>query len=183
MVPGRGRFRWYDFPADGVYLYFVKGEKGATIRSLYQVPVLGGAPRKLIEDVDSPITFSPDGKRFAFVRGSRTESNLIIVNADGSGEQTLLAYKQPDNFLQPAWSPDGGIAASTRRWVADFAGRWSGSGIDGSEKIINTQVCSDRWHRVAPETQRPVNERGSDAGHTVTDLAAPLPCQPTRNYE
>src|SRR6185295_14734707 len=129
------------FSQVGVYLYFVKGDKGATIRSLYQVPVLGGQPRKLIEDVDSAITFSPDGKRFAFVRGSRTGSALIIVNADGSGEQTLLEYKQPDNFLQPAWSPDGKtIAASTRKVSGGF--RWDVVAVqvsDGSEKIINTQ--------------------------------------------
>ncbi len=35
---------------------------------LYQVPSLGGTPRRILADVDSPISFSPDGKRFSFVR-------------------------------------------------------------------------------------------------------------------
>jgi Tol biopolymer transport system component len=141
VAPDEGGFVGTTFSPDGVYLYFVKGDKGATIRSLFQVPVLGGSPRKLIEDVDSAITFSPDGKRFAFVRGSRAESMLIIVNADGSNEQKLAAYKQPDTFLQPAWSPDGKvIAVSTRKLTGGF--RWEVVAIqvtDGSEKTVNTQ--------------------------------------------
>src|SRR5258706_11062968 len=66
VPPDEGGFIGMTFSPDGVYMYFVKGDKGATIRSLYQVPVLGGSPKKVIEDVDSAITFSPDGKRFAF---------------------------------------------------------------------------------------------------------------------
>jgi serine/threonine protein kinase len=141
VPPDEGDFVGTTFSPDGVYLYFVKGDKGATIRSLYQVPVLGGSPRKLIEDVDSAITFSPDGKRFAFVRGSRADSALIVVNADGSGEEKLASYKQPDNFLQPAWSPDGKvIAASTRKVGGGF--RWEVVAVqvsDGSEKILTAQ--------------------------------------------
>ncbi|MEK6284251.1 MAG: protein kinase [Acidobacteriota bacterium] len=93
VPPDEGEYVGLTFSRDGNYIYFVKGAKGASIRSLYQVPVLGGTPRKLIDDVDSPISFSRDGKRFAFDRHSASESSVIIANADGSGEQTLLTYK------------------------------------------------------------------------------------------
>ena len=53
VPPDDGSYVGLTFSRDGNYVYFVKGPKGATIRSLYQVPVLGGTPRKLIEDVDS----------------------------------------------------------------------------------------------------------------------------------
>src|SRR4030095_4404378 len=131
------------FSSDGNYVYFVKGAKGASIRSLYQVPVLGGTPRKLIDDVDSPITFSRDGKRFAFVPHSSTESALIIVNADGSGEQKLATYKIPDVFLQAEWSPDDKvIAAATRKIAGGFRNEMVAIQVaDGSEKIIG----SDKW--------------------------------------
>jgi serine/threonine protein kinase/Tol biopolymer transport system component len=141
VPPDDGNFVGVTFSNDGNYVYFVKGEKGATIRSLYQVPVLGGSPKKLIEDVDSAITFAPDGKRFAFVRHSTAESALLIVNADGSGEQKLLSYKQPDLFQQLAWSPDGSvIAASTRKLSGGFRAEAVAVQVsDGSEKTIGTQ--------------------------------------------
>jgi len=38
------------FSPDGNYIYYVAGDKGSEISSLYQIPVLGGAPKKLIDD-------------------------------------------------------------------------------------------------------------------------------------
>ena len=141
VSPGEGEYIGMTFSRDGNYIYFVKGEKGSSIRSLYQVPVLGGTPRKLIDDVDSPISFSRDGKRFAFVRHSASESALIIVNADGSGEQKLLTYKLPDVFLLVEWSPDDKvIAAATRKITGGF--RFEAVAVqvsDGSEKVIGSQ--------------------------------------------
>ena len=143
VPPDEGSYIGLTFSRDGNYVYFVKGAKGASIRSLYQVPVLGGTPRKLIDDVDSPISFSRDGKRFAFVRQSSTESALMIVNADGSGEQKLATYKIPDLFLQAEWSPDDRvIAAATRKIAGGFRNEMVAIQVaDRSEKIIG----SDKW--------------------------------------
>jgi serine/threonine protein kinase/Tol biopolymer transport system component len=117
MPPAEGSFVGTTFSRDGNYVYFTKLEKGATIASLYQIPALGGTAKKLIEDVDSNISFSPDGRRFAFVRHSQADSSLILVNADGSGEQKLITSPQPDVFLQTAWSPDGKTIGSIMRKV------------------------------------------------------------------
>lgn len=141
VPPDEGSYVGLTFSHDGNYVYFVKGEKGATVRSLYQVPVLGGTQRKLIDDVDSPISFSRDGKRFAFVRHSQTESAILIVNADGTGEQKLATYKIPDIFLQVAWSPDDKvIAAATRKVTGGFRNEMVAVQVsDGSEKTIGSQ--------------------------------------------
>jgi len=141
VPPDDGNYVGLTFSRDGNYVYFVKGPKGASIRSLYQVPVLGGTPRKLIDDVDSPITFSRDGKRFAFIRHSSTESALILVNADGSGEQKLLTHKQPDLFLQAEWSPDDKVvAATTRKITGGFRNELVAVQVaDGTEKVIGSQ--------------------------------------------
>jgi Tol biopolymer transport system component len=61
--------------------------------------------------VDSPISFSPDGKRLVFVRQSPEgmTSSLVLANADGSAEQKLAVRAFPASFSSggPSWSPDG----------------------------------------------------------------------------
>src|SRR5688500_17970729 len=56
------------FSKDGEYIYYRVGEPNLSSRTLYQVPKLGGAPRKVMENVGSPVSFSPDGTRLAFAR-------------------------------------------------------------------------------------------------------------------
>lgn len=68
--------------------------------AIYQIPVLGGSAKKLIEDANGTISFSPDGKQFAFTRSNRlqSESSIIIANADGSGERKLATHKPQEAF-------------------------------------------------------------------------------------
>src|SRR6266700_2993666 len=50
------------FSRDGNYFYFVRSDPGnPELKFLYRAPLLGGTPLKLLSDVDSNITFSPDG--------------------------------------------------------------------------------------------------------------------------
>ena len=99
------------FSPDGNYLHFIERDEKLDHSALYEVPSLGGPPRQLLFDVDSPISFSSDGKRFAFVRQSpeNMTSSLMIANADGTGEQRLAGLNLPASFASsgPAWSPDG----------------------------------------------------------------------------
>lgn len=64
----------------------------------------------MAEDVDSPVSFSPDGSQFVFKRDdpSRHESSLITRSVESGHEATLAQLKYPDAFYNgPLWSPEG----------------------------------------------------------------------------
>ncbi|HEY0006252.1 MAG TPA: protein kinase [Pyrinomonadaceae bacterium] len=108
-------YRGLTFSPDGNYIYYVAQEKNNPIQVLYQVAVLQGEPRRVLVNIDSPVSFSPDGSRFAFVRRQRDrgEDVLMIANADGTAERSLFTRSGNDFFSigGPAWSPDGETVA------------------------------------------------------------------------
>ena len=139
------------FSPHGNYIYYLLAEAEDVV--LYQRPMLGGAARKLIVDIDSGITFSPDNKQFAFLRGNpgKREVALMLANADGTAERALSVRKHPDSFpdfgAAPAWSADGTIII-TPAGSADAGGPYmvlvEVSVADGSVK----QITPGRWSEV-----------------------------------
>jgi Tol biopolymer transport system component len=99
------------FSPDGNYFYFVRSDPGnPELKFLYRSPLLGGAPEKLAEDVDSNITIAPDGRRLAFMRYDNPELGkyqLIVRSVDQGMETTLTSGTMGQRLLAPAWSPDG----------------------------------------------------------------------------
>lgn len=95
------------FSPDGVYLYF---RQTGVPASIYQVPILGGTPKIVAENVWGTFSLSPDGKKIVFVRrdaGTRRDL-LIEANLDGSGERTISFTEPPAIYRgTPNWSPDG----------------------------------------------------------------------------
>src|SRR5262245_50427065 len=111
VAPAATRYQALTFSRDGSYLYFVRREdEEHVIGILYAGPVLGGTPHVVVRDVDSPITVSPDGERFAFLREKHDSPywDLISMKADGSDERQIFKDQNllSDSFT-PAWSPDG----------------------------------------------------------------------------
>jgi Tol biopolymer transport system component len=98
------------FSTDGNYLYFVRGEPGQPVKSLYRAPVLGGSPQKLVTDLDSNITFSPNGRSLAYVVNNNPELGkfrLVVYSLETGEGKTLVAGPASKLLLSPAWSPDG----------------------------------------------------------------------------
>jgi eukaryotic-like serine/threonine-protein kinase len=106
-------FHGLTFSADENFVYFVRANPNdSDVNDLYSIPLLGGVPHRIIEDIDSPITFSPDGKELAFERGvpGRNVLELRIAKKDGTNDRLLAAIRDGDiRYFQPgpSWSADG----------------------------------------------------------------------------
>jgi len=112
LTPDGARFNGLTFTPDGNYIYYVKQDpKRVGVGLLFQMPVLGGNSKQLIEDVDSPVSFSPDGKQFVFRRDSsmKNTSQLIIGETDTMKERVLTTLTDfpSQAYVFPSWSPDG----------------------------------------------------------------------------
>src|SRR5215217_2962191 len=73
------------FSPDGNEFYYAV-KANLDVGTLYRIPVLGGTPIKVLDRIDGPISVSPDGKQFVFVRGNYPnpgESALVIANLNG----------------------------------------------------------------------------------------------------
>jgi serine/threonine protein kinase/Tol biopolymer transport system component len=110
MPPEPVQYLGVRFSPDGNYLYFVRGEPGQALKYLYRAPVLGGTPQKLVTDVDTNITFSPDGHSLAYAVMNNPELGklrLVTYSLDTGESKTLVAGSMNQRLSDPAWSPDG----------------------------------------------------------------------------
>jgi eukaryotic-like serine/threonine-protein kinase len=109
------------FSHDGSRVFYATKSAQEPAGRLSAVSVLGGTPRPLIDGIDSTITWSPDGRRFAFYRASfpeRGSSALIVADLEGGGQRVLATMRGqqffvPAFFAAPSWSPDGARLAAS----------------------------------------------------------------------
>lgn len=122
------------FTPEGSYLYFVARERNSTVGTLYQVPVLGGAPKRVASDVDSPIAFAHEGKRFAFVRRNSFEREDVLILLDSSGDRAehhLVTRRYPD------------FSTSAAAWRGRPTARGSPRARAASRRIITNSMSSE----------------------------------------
>lgn len=152
VPPADVRYQGLTFSPDNNYVYYVVYEEAQTIGILYQVPLLGGIARRIINDVDSPVTFSPDGRQLAFLRNylKSNETSLIVANADGSGERRLATRIRPTPFMLtgPSWSPDGKQIACVAKTINARLASMDVLAVevrDGTQTPLTTQLPNRRW--------------------------------------
>jgi serine/threonine protein kinase/Tol biopolymer transport system component len=134
------------FSPDGTELfYIVKSRLDAG--TLYRIPFLGGTPVKVLEKIDAPISFSPDGTKFVLIRANfpnEGESALVIADTNGSNERTLVVKRLPQRFAPifftgPSWSPDGKQIAASVSTLGGTTNVFTYSVTDGSEEMLTQQ--------------------------------------------
>jgi serine/threonine protein kinase len=124
VPPADVQYLGISFSRDNNYLYFTRRENNGA-GSLYRLAWPGTNPIKVKDDVDSPISFSPQGDRFAFVRydEATTEYSLILSNTDGTNEQVVASRKNGDTLsvYGLAWSPDASmVVCPSGHWGNGF---------------------------------------------------------------
>ena len=114
------------FTPDGSFIDYTTSSVAGADGTLYQVPVLGGTPRLLLDKVDTAVSFSPDGKQMTYavqnVRTSRIE--IMVANPDGSAPRKVTEYvgsTSTGNYAV-AWSPDGKRIAALNKSGNDASG-------------------------------------------------------------
>ena len=140
ILPSGTGFHGLTFAPDGRHIYFVRSdEKDPFFKYLYSIPASGGFARKLITDIDSPVSFSPDTNHFVYERciPPRNDIEVKVANADGSNDHLLATIHDGSGLLfqpGPNWSPDGRtiavpvfISNHHQHWALDMISAADGS--------------------------------------------------------
>jgi eukaryotic-like serine/threonine-protein kinase len=112
--------RWFADMAS--ILYYTPPAEGEAEGALWQVPALGGAPRRLAASV-SEGDVSRDGARIAFFRLNEGRQELVVTDQNGTNARALFKGEKQQSFAEPRWSPDDrwiGFENMTQVWGYDI---------------------------------------------------------------
>lgn len=130
---------WYadvKFSHDGDYVFYVARPEFDTPGELYQVPTLGGAPRKLFGGIATGVSFSPDGSRVAYLQGpgGHMGDSVWVSKLDGSDARQLTSEEPPEVlFNTPAWLPTTDLLVIIRADAREFKVELVGVPVNGGE--------------------------------------------------
>ncbi len=95
-------------------LVVAKESKGG-LRALWSVSFLGGAPRKILEEVGNS-WMSPDGNHIAYTKAPMRD--IWIAGPHGESPRSVMAVPEGENLQLFGWSPDSRRLVYTKRKVS-----------------------------------------------------------------
>lgn len=117
--PGNFEYLGLTVSPDGNFVYATVFEENIADPPLRKIPILGGPPQEVPNVIiSSSIAFSHDGKRITYVESHQPETHVMVANADGTDERTLVrAHNHQREFpiwkyYPVAWSPDDMVIAA-----------------------------------------------------------------------
>jgi Tol biopolymer transport system component len=126
-------------------IYFSPAAPGDPQGTIWEMPALGGAPRRVIDSVGGG-DIDATG-RIACFRVSGGQIELVTVSPQGDDVRTLARFPEPAYYRYPRWSPDS-------QWIAYQRGdgvRWDVFALalaDGTARQItrdNGQIHGLAW--------------------------------------
>jgi serine/threonine protein kinase len=107
---GKSFVRDIKFSPDGNHFYYAFESLAADVVQvdIFRVPLLGGEPEKVVENIARIFSLSPDGRKVAFIRNERSTVELKLIVRDlETKEERILASAKDRDFQSVAFSPDG----------------------------------------------------------------------------
>ncbi len=148
------------FAPDGATVLFTR--QTGTRSALYRVPLLGGEPRRVVDDA-ADATWSPDGTRIAFLRlhpaapGKIAAASLMVAASDGSASREVTRV-EGSGILAPRWSTDGKKISMTVIGVG--AGAFS-------LRLVDVETGASETATTAGLVKRPWGALWTRSGHLV----------------
>jgi len=131
VAPADALYQSLAFSPNGDYIYFLRATDQVNLgANLLRAPVLGGTPQVIVQNIDTRVSFAPDGQRFVFMRGMYPDAGkfqLLTANADGTNELTFAGGPSATLPSAVAWSPNGKQIASAM------------PGVDGALGVVQIQ--------------------------------------------